>query len=155
MFPRRAVLGLALSLASTGCVTDSLAENDERPTDVGADAGNPPPWNDPGSAMDVGVENRLDGDVEVTVEIADYTKSVVVSAGSTWVSDDVVDPGQTPTVALTVEDGREKRVTWAAEDENEGYLLFEVHPDRIGYEMAEKGEVLRTEQTPSPDPKDE
>lgn len=50
----------------------------------------------------------------------------MVNPGATWVSENVIESGATPTVILTVDDGRRKEVTWKQENENEGYLLFEV-----------------------------
>lgn len=100
--------------------------------------------------MDIGVENGLNSEIEAVIEAGEYRKEVMVNPGATWVSENVIESGAIPTVMLTVGDSRQKEVTWKREDENEGYLLFELTSEQITYQMSKKGTVNRTQVTDTP-----
>lgn len=100
--------------------------------------------------MDVGVENGLNADIKVTIEFEESELVSQVSPGATWVSENIIDSGTTPTVVLRVDDGPREEVTWKAEDGNERYLLFEVTREGIDYRMSKKGKIDRTQVTEAP-----
>ena len=151
MCSRRRLLAVGLSVVSTGCMAD-IADSSHSTTTVSSSAhdGNPPPWGREGSEMDIGVENELNSEIKAVIEVGEYRKEVMVNSGATWVSENVIESGATPTVMLTVDDSRRKEVTWKREDENEGYILFEVTSEQITYRMSKKGTVNRTQVTDSP-----
>lgn len=151
MSSRRGILAVGLSIVSAGCM--NVLPSPSPDTNTGSAShveGNSPPWGREDSAMDVGVENRLNADITVTIEFEESELVRQVSPGATWVSENIIDSGTTPTVVLRVKDGPREVVTWKAEEENERYLLFEITQEGIDYRMSKKGAIDRTQVTERP-----
>ena len=150
MYSRRGVFVFGLSIISAGCM--DAGPPSSRDTTTGSTSGsegNPPPWIRKDSAMDIGVENRLEHELKFTIEIEGSELVGQVNSGATWVSEDIIDSGTTPAIVLRIENGPREEVTWKAEDENERYLLFEVTQEGIDYRMSKKGAINRTQVTES------
>lgn len=151
MSSRREFLAVGLSIVTVGCMSaDSSSSPATTTGSPSGGGGNPAPWGREDSAMDVGVESSVNAEVTVTIEFEDSELVRHVGPGATWVSENIIDSGTTPTVVLRVEDGPREAVTWKAEEENERFLLFEVTREGIDYEMSRKGATDRTQVTEKP-----
>lgn len=136
---------------TVGCTAEQGTSDEQTTASSSDQRGARPPWRKVDSAMDIGVENQLNSELQATVEVEDFRKEVAVRPGSTWVSENVIESGVTPTVRLTTDNSRQKEVTWKGESESETYLMFKVASERITYQMLEKGTITRTQITDTPE----
>ncbi|WP_224268365.1 hypothetical protein [Haloprofundus salinisoli] len=153
LFGRRSILRAICGIvtgASAGCMsrlstgqtqsptpTSSPTKREEsdqeqrncEPLPTGRD-GAPPPWFDPDSSADIEIDNGVQSDLEVVLTIDDDQKEISIPEGDHWLSDDIIDDGERPTITVATKN-LEARLEWKGEQDNMGVATFVIREDTI------------------------
>lgn len=156
-FGRRSVLGAICGVVTgtgAGCVSRPSRERKQSPTPISnigsteqsrdencqptpISDGAPKPWFDPDSSVDIEIGNGVQADIEVTLTIDDYRRGISVPAEDQWLSEDIIDDGERPTITVATKN-LEARLRWKGERNNTGIAVFVVRENRIDATFAHK-----------------
>ncbi|MFH5799307.1 hypothetical protein [Haladaptatus sp. CMAA 1911] len=92
--------------------------------------GAPKPWFDPDSSVDIEIGNGVQSDIEATLTIDDSRREISIPAEDRWLSEDIIDDGERPTITVATEN-LEARLQWKGERNNSGIAVFVVRENRI------------------------
>ncbi len=72
---------------------------------------------DPDSSVDIEIGNGVQVDIEVTLTIDDYRRGISIPAEDQWLSEDIIDDGERPTITVATKN-LEARLQWKGERNN-------------------------------------
>lgn len=144
---RRALLSIfstVLALVVSGCQTILSNGNKQANTttngNVSSPSGNSPPWLRADSNTDIVVRNATVGKINATVTAVGQTTEISIKADQDWVSGDIIPNGESTTVTVSTESGRESETDWSAEEDNSNVLIHVFTDDTIRTHIETKEE---------------